>query len=314
MALSPRPMSTANADNSLTQAASPSLAEDSLALSNAVRPPARPSSNDNLVGTSGDDSFIGGSGNDSFTGGAGIDTVNYSSLLSPITLTAGGVVKKAGIGTDTMSGVEVIVGATGLKNVIDGTVADPATQTTNFRIDLSSQSLGVEGIPGLGALSFKVVNFSDVIGTNNADTIIGDRSNNFLRGAGGNDILSGGAGDDIIVGGAGADNLTLGSGRDIVRFTSITDAGDVINDFSARDDNFELSAAAFGLPAGRLQENNFAANVNGLATAARAQFVYDTDEGKLFFDADGTGSGQATLLATLVGVPALTVADFYLTA
>ena len=314
MARSPRPMSAANADNSPTQTASPSLAGGSLAPSNAGRPPARPSSNDNLVGTSGDDSFIGASGNDSFAGGAGIDTVSYSSLLSPITLTAGGVVKKAGIGTDTMSGVEVILGATGLKNVIDGTVADPTTQTTNFRIDLSSQTLGVEGIPGLGALSFKVVNFTDVIGTNNADTIIGDGSNNFLRGAGGNDILSGGAGNDIIVGGSGADDLTLGSGRDIVRFTSITDAGDVINDFSARDDNFELSAAAFGLPAGRLQENNFAVNINGVATAARAQIVYDTNEGKLFFDADGTGSGQATLLATLIGEPALTLADFYLIA
>ncbi len=46
-----------------------------------------------------------------------------------------------------------------------------------------------------------------------------------------------------------------------------------------------------------------------VAATAAAAFLYDTDDGKLFYDADGNGGGAAELLATLIGNPALAATD-----
>jgi hypothetical protein len=40
------------------------------------------------------------------------------------------------------------------------------------------------------------------------------------------------------------------------------------------------------------------------------QFLYDTSNGDLYWDSDGTGDGAAVFIANLVGDPALTEADF----
>ena len=47
-----------------------------------------------------------------------------------------------------------------------------------------------------------------------------------------------------------------------------------------------------------------------LAVGDSGQFLFDTDDGSLFWDADGTGSGAAVLIATLSNVPPLTASDF----
>jgi len=49
---------------------------------------------------------------------------------------------------------------------------------------------------------------------------------------------------------------------------------------------------------------------NPNASTASGQFLFDTDDGRLLWDADGTGSGAATLVATLGNLPALTASDF----
>ena len=46
-----------------------------------------------------------------------------------------------------------------------------------------------------------------------------------------------------------------------------------------------------------------------MATAAEAQFIYDTDGGQFYFDADGTGAGASVLLATFQGAPGLSLSD-----
>jgi hypothetical protein len=40
------------------------------------------------------------------------------------------------------------------------------------------------------------------------------------------------------------------------------------------------------------------------------QFLYDTSNGDLFWDSDGTGELAPVLIANLTGAPALTEADF----
>ncbi|GGA13795.1 calcium-binding protein [Okeania sp. KiyG1] len=149
---------------------------------------------DLLRGGNGNDDLIGSRGNDTVNGGDGIDTANYADLGEIITLQAVGVVDKGNAGTDQIENIEVIVGATGQDNVIDGTVSGGATSA--FDIDLSAQSLTVTGIPGLGNVNFTVENFVNVIGTSNTDTIVGNSSDNLFSGSQGNDTLDGGSGND----------------------------------------------------------------------------------------------------------------------
>ncbi|HEY8263416.1 MAG TPA: hypothetical protein VIG26_03565 [Methyloceanibacter sp.] len=43
--------------------------------------------------------------------------------------------------------------------------------------------------------------------------------------------------------------------------------------------------------------------------SADASFLYDTDDGKLYFDADGNGAGAQVLFITLDGAPPFAAAD-----
>lgn len=314
------------AANALTINGIPYLGSVSFGVTNFVD--VRGTANGDIItGSTLDNRFFGSAGNDVYNGGAGFDTLDYTTLGTAVTLTSQGFVDKGALGTDVISNVEAILGATGLNNVIDGTVAVPATQTTSFDVDLATARLTVSGIPGLGSVTFRVESFSSVIGTRNADKVLGDGRDNRLEGAAGNDTLGGGAGqdvlvggsgadrleggngDDVLIGGAGADVLVLGAGRDVVVLLAREAESDQILDFSARDDDIQLSSAGFGLAVGALQSANFVASRAGTATAARAQVVYDTDDGMLYFDADGSGLGASVLLAKFAGAPALSLAD-----
>lgn len=125
------------------------------------------------------------------------------------------------------------------------------------------------------------------------------------------DTLLGGAGDDILSGGAGSDRLTGGSGLDQFRFTSSAEGTDTITDFTPADDTIVVSAAGFkgGLEVGVLPTNRFVANTTGQATADFGQFVYDTDAGKMWWDANGTAPGARLLIATLASKPAIDASD-----
>jgi hypothetical protein len=47
-----------------------------------------------------------------------------------------------------------------------------------------------------------------------------------------------------------------------------------------------------------------------LAATRAFRFIYDIDSGKLFYDTDGTGAGEAVLLVRLSGAPAIDAVDF----
>lgn len=264
---------------------------------------------DAVIGAATNDTFFGSAGNDTYNGAAGTDTMDYSTLGTAVTLRSQGVISKGVLGQDTIQNVEKIIGAAGQANLIDGTVANPAAQITSFAIDLALGKLVVNGVPGLGSFAFDIANFSNVTGTNNADSMRGDERANTLIGGGGNDTLSGGGGCDKLIGGQGADTISMGAGRDLVVFNNAAEGGDFIRDFRGRDDDIQISASGFGLDAGPLTASQFAANRAGVANRAEAQFVYDTDGGQLYFDADGTGAGASVLLATFQGAPGLNLSD-----
>ncbi|QYZ71953.1 calcium-binding protein [Neotabrizicola shimadae] len=141
----------------------------------------------------------------------------------------------------------------------------------------------------------------------------GNAGVNRIEGLGGNDTILAGAGSDVVLGGLGQDEITLGTGADRVAYASSTEGGDTVTDFNVAADTFQFAAAGFaGLVAGSSLgvTGQFVSNASGTADGAMAQVVYDNDDGLLFWDADGTGSGSAVLIATLSNLAGLTAADF----
>jgi Ca2+-binding RTX toxin-like protein len=88
---------------------------------------------DFLFGGTGNDILVGGAGNDLLDGGEGIDTADYSSDTDGVTVDLGtGIANGNGIGRDTLTGVENVIGGSGddvlignaLANVLDGGLGD----------------------------------------------------------------------------------------------------------------------------------------------------------------------------------------------
>ncbi len=180
--------------------------------------------NDTLAGGAGSDTFVGGQGNDSINGGDGIDTADYSQL-GQITLSGVGTIQKAGgFGQDTLFKVErIIANANIANNTIDASQSLPGVSIT---VNLQTQNLAANNVPGLGTLPFTVVNFDNVIGTNGNDSIVGDTQNNQLSGGNGNDTIDGGTGNDTLKGGAGNDIFKGSQGNDSIDGGDGTDTAD----------------------------------------------------------------------------------------
>ncbi len=82
---------------------------------------------------------------------------------------------------------------------------------------------------------------------------------------------------------------------------------------SGDNDTIRLENAVFAklTVTGVLNAGFFKANLNRTATDADDYIVYETDTGKLFYDADGSNAGAAIQFATLTTKPVLTNADFF---
>ena len=271
---------------------------------------------DLLFGSAGDDILLAGGGNDTLDGGDGFDTAVYSALAGPITLRSQGIISKGALGQDQIFGIERIVGAAGFTNVIDGTVT--GSQPTSFFVNLDSQQLIVNGIPGGGSSSFKVFNFVNVFGTSNNDILIGNAQANLLAGGAGNDLVSGGAGNDTLFGGSGSDQLTGGTGSDLFVFNTAlgSDNVDIISGYVVNsklgDDTICLDDAVFTaltVSGSALAAGAF--NTGAAASELDDRIIYNTVTGALLYDADGSGAGTAVQFATLTGVTGIiTAAEF----
>jgi Ca2+-binding RTX toxin-like protein len=137
----------------------------------------------------------------------------------------------------------------------------------------------------------------NLTGNQHAQEIIGNAGANRLEGRGGADSLRGLKGADTFVFATklGADNI------------------DTIVDFNPVDDRFLLSHfifAAFDGRKGAILPGHLRVNKTGLAQDASDHIIYDSDDGRLFYDADGFGAGAAVQFATLTVGLTLTNADF----
>ncbi|MGL4441236.1 MAG: hypothetical protein ACRCUE_18420, partial [Bosea sp. (in: a-proteobacteria)] len=114
-----------------------------------------------------------------------------------------------GAGNDTMIvlsdiGTDYFNGGDGL-DTIDWSASDEIGATFDLQNGTATDTLAnVE----------QMLNFENLIGTNNADTILGSGLGNVLNGAGGNDLIYGLDGNDMLEGGGGNDLLNGGTGSD----------------------------------------------------------------------------------------------------
>lgn len=141
-----------------------------------------------------------------------------------------------------------------------------------------------------------------ISGGDGSDTLNGGAGSDILRGDGGNDRLDGGAGRDALFGGADADTFVLNT-------NTLADS-DIFRDFVSGVDSVEVLGSLFGLAAGPLDPAAFAATADGKATTTDQHFIYNTTNGGLYFDADGTGASARVQVAAFTGAPTIVSTDF----
>ena len=156
----------------------------------------------------------------------------------------------------------------------------------------------------------------NVKGGSGNDRITGNAAANSLTGGSGDDSLSGGSANDTLVGGTGADTLTGGAAADSFVFNATLGASnvDTVTDFAHGTDKLALDNAVMsglGTATGVLAAAMFyAASGATKGHDSSDRIVYDSKDGKLFYDSDGSGSHAAVQFALLTGHPTLSASDF----
>ncbi|HTO31080.1 MAG TPA: calcium-binding protein [Pararhizobium sp.] len=237
---------------------------------------------------------------------------NLSDTVKNVVLTGNNLKQSiiGGVGNDTLNGGGGTDRLTGLIGddtyIVDGsdTVVEAAGEGTDLVKASAAHTLAanVENLTLIGTLDFN--------GTGNelANIVIGNSGKNRLQGKDGDDTLNGGLGLDKLVGGLGKDSFIFDT-------TLAADNIDTINDFSVIDDTIRLDNAVFTALAttGMLSATAFAINLTGLAGDASDRIIFEKDTGKLFYDADGTGSAVGIQFALVTKNLVLTEADFIIT-
>ncbi|MER2552104.1 MAG: calcium-binding protein [Thauera sp.] len=264
--------------------------------------------NDRLSSGAGNDTLDGGTGNDTMLGGDENDLYHVDSNLDRVIEDA----------ASEWGGVDTVVYnmATASTASLGGTVSGLIRNITfsgieNLTLGSTSATVALHGIGNTGA--------NTLTGNAAANKLHGLAGNDVLVGNGGTDTLYGDSGNDLLRGGTGNDILNGGSGTDLFRLDTALNAStnvDQIRDFVAADDTIQLENAIFtrfgATTTGVIGADKFTANSTGRASDSNDYIVYETDTGKLFYDADGSGAGASVQIALIGTLPSLTHADFVL--
>jgi Ca2+-binding RTX toxin-like protein len=223
--------------------------------------------NDIVDGGSGDDLIVGGSGagDDTYIGGLGVDTIRYTSATAGITVNLStGVANSitggdaAGIGTDTLSGIENVIGSN-FGDIIVG----------------SNDSNLLDGRDG-------------------NDTLSGYGGSNIFIGGRGNDTITGGSRADVAVYSGNRADYTITT---VAGVTTVRDnrAGSIDGTDTLRGMNilrfadiqlFQSSAANRVILAGQAQTFNVANSEVVQGTNAAERFIISAKTSALVFAGD----------------------------
>ncbi len=125
--------------------------------------------------------------------------------------------------------------------------------------------------------------------------LLGSDGNEVLQGSAANDTLIGGRGNDYLVGGSGADYFSFGTSSDVQQFSAL--GRDTIADFNSLEgDLIVLGKGTFSAlttpTGGALVTDDFAAVTSDLAAgSSSARIVYNSSNGNLFYNPNGSASG-----------------------
>ncbi len=297
---------------------------------------------DKIDGGIGNDVLFGGAGADTVFGGAGDDRISGAGGIT------GGSQDDAaadrldgGAGNDniTMGKLDTAIGGTGtdLLNVVFGTSGAGALLNLNFSnahgVTAKTFGLGTSkagGFEGVNCFAFNAFAGSKILGSRGNDslaidlafgatgagvTISSGAGDDTINGSRLNDILKGDAGSDLIDSGAGKDTVTGGAGADVFQYSvflnPVADDADRIIDFSLADDVIAFNIAGGAIKFGN--EANLLAKGAGIANGTTAsgvwQLLYNTTNGQLSLDVNGSDSGGVTLIATLANKANITASD-----
>ncbi|MCU0535120.1 MAG: PQQ-dependent sugar dehydrogenase [Hydrococcus sp. Prado102] len=211
-------------------------------------------------------------------------------------------------------GNDTLIGNGGNDIYVVASPGDVVTEDANRGTDTVRASISYTLSANVENLN--LLNSKDLNATGNQlnNRLNGNSGRNTLTGQAGNDVLNGGARGDRLIGGAGNDTLTGGSGSDWFRFNSPGEGIDTITDFVAINDTILLVGSAFGggLTTGtKLSSDRF--TIGSQATTVNHRVIYDSGNGKLWFDRDGSGSSfSAVEFANLSPRLNLTNSDIFI--
>lgn len=248
------------------------------------------SERNHFVGTSGHDQMVGTSDADRLDGKAGADTM-------------------AGGGGDDFYYVD---NAGDLVSELNNAGTDKVFSSISYTLGANVENLKLVGTDSLSGTGNSLGN--SMTGNSAANLLSGLSGDDRLFGMGGADTLSGDSGKDRLSGGDGNDILTGGSGADKFVFDEALNARsnvDTVTDFSkSQQDKFYLSNDIFS---GMGDTGQIASKYFFVGTSAKTvdqHIIYNPNSGKLYYDADGSGSGDAILFAQLQKNLALSASDF----
>ena len=178
--------------------------------------------NNKLEGLGGDDRFNASAGSDTLDGGSGYDRANYRGLGVSVTVDmVAGTAVKAGGGTDTLLGIERVMGSE-LADLMTGSNADDdfSGNQGNDTLDggagadfvwYGNATAAIHADLGTGVVTGgegndTLISIENIAGSNFADTLIGSNADNLMRGdADASGAAPSGPTGDSMVGGAGFD-------------------------------------------------------------------------------------------------------------
>ncbi|MGL4490156.1 MAG: M10 family metallopeptidase C-terminal domain-containing protein [Rhizobiaceae bacterium] len=233
--------------------------------------------NDTIVGNGLANQLFGGIGNDLIYGQAGADYLN------------------GGNGTNQLwggAGADSHAGGTG----VDYARYDDANWgNLTIRLDASSLNTGA-------AAGDTYSGVDGIIGGLGVDTIVGNAANNLLFGGGANDLIYGLGGNDYLNGGAGSDQFVF-----LAALNATTNV-DTVSDFAHGVDDFNLAKSIFASIGAALDASEL--RLGAAAADANDYLIYNSANGQLFYDVNGSGAGGQTLFATVTAGTVLDVGDF----
>lgn len=255
---------------------------------------------DIIVGSDGNDVLKGLAGNDTLEGGKGNDTLDGA---------LGDDELLGGDGNDLLlpgkGGYDAVDGGQGTDTVSFANFSSTAgIQITSYSAKNVVGSADADGDRFLRVENFIGTNANDFFGFYNDTTISG-----FIYGGKGNDIIYAPGG--VMRGDEGADSL-FGN----VSAAAITDTfwlqlgkgADSISNFQLGTDVIRIKGSEFGI--GRLLNSNefFTHASDANPTGENAQFIFNQDTNRLYFDSDGTGANAAVEIAYISSD--VTISDF----